>query len=275
MRICMKIDNDKYYTPTETANKCWEKTLEVIGQVNITDIIEPSVGQGAFLNYNILPNTVYDIEPECEELCRKKDITLVRGNYLEQDIEYKKGRLIIGNPPYGDKLNLAQRFFKKSINIGDYVAFILPISQLNNTHSFYEFDLIYSEDLGVLNFTDRKLHCCFNVYKRAEDGKLHKKSDNKLKDITIYRQDKKGYEELEYDIRMCYWGDGSAGKILKDGEHYSAEYKIKINNEELKEEIVKVLSTFDWKNYLKCIAMRKIQQFHIEDVLRRTIVGIK
>ena len=85
----------------------------------------------------------------------------------------------------------------------------------------------------------------------------------------------KGYDDRDFDIRMCYWGDGTAGKILKDDEHYSAEYKIKINNEEKREEIIRVLSTFDWKEYLNCIAMRKIQQFHIVDVLKQNVEGIK
>lgn len=75
---------------------------------------------------------------------------------------------------------------------------------------------------------------------------------------------------------MCYWGgDGSAGKILKEGEYYSAEYKIKVNNEEKRKEIIEVLSTFNWKEYLNCIAMRKIQQFHIVDVLKSNINGIE
>ena len=74
---------------------------------------------------------------------------------------------------------------------------------------------------------------------------------------------------------MCYWGDGTAGKILQDGQHYSAEYKIKINNAELYDEIYDTLTTFNWKEYLKCIAMRKIQQFHIVNVLKKNIPTIK
>jgi hypothetical protein len=190
-------------------------------------------------------------------------------------LEYKKGRCIIGNPPYGRCLNLAQKFYKKSVEISDYIAFILPISQLNNIQSMYEFDLIHSEDLGVRTYTDRDLHCCFNIYKRPESGELNKKLTTKLKDITIYRQDSKGYEKRDFDVRMCYWGDGSAGKILKDGEKYSAEYKIKINNNNIKQQVIEILSTFDWKEYLNCIAMRKIQQFHIIDVLKKEIPKIK
>lgn len=74
---------------------------------------------------------------------------------------------------------------------------------------------------------------------------------------------------------MCYWGDGTAGKILKEGEHYSGEYKIKINNEALKHQIMDTIINFDWKQYIKGIAMRKIQQHHIVKVLQDNIPKIK
>ena len=267
-----KIKNDKYYTPPDLANYCWDKVLEIIGEENISEVIEPSVGNGAFLNHPTqIVHFAYDIDPECAS-----DITKIfKADYLTSDIKYLYGRLVLGNPPYGEHMNMAQKFFKKSIQIADYIAFILPISQLNNTRSMYEFDLVYSEDLGIKHYTDRDLHCCFNVYKRPENGELNKKPTAKLNDITIYRQDSKGYENKDYDIRMCYWGDGTAGKILNPDEHYSAEYKIKINNNDLKESIANCLNTFDWKSYLKCIAMRKIQQFHIIDVLKENVKGIK
>lgn len=267
-----KIENDKYYTPIDLANYCWDKTFEIIGEQNISEIIEPSVGNGSFLHHKThMPHFAYDIEPNCSSNFTK----IIQGDYLKQDIKYLWGRLIIGNPPYGNKLYLAQKFFKKSILIADYIAFILPISQLNNTHSMYEFDLIYSEDLGIQIYTDRELHCCFNIYKIPINEELNKKPISKLKDISIYRQDSKNYNLMQYDIRMCYWGDGTAGKILDDTEHYSAEYKIKIHNEKLKTEIIKVLEEFDWKTYLKCIAMRKIQQFHIINILKEQIPTIK
>lgn len=140
----------------------------------------------------------------------------------------------------------------------------------------YEFDLIQSSDLGICTFSDnRKLHCCFNIYKRPDNGILNKKPSSKLKDITIYRQDCKDYNNKEYDIRMCYWGDGSAGKILKENEHYSAEYKIKINKECIKSDIVEVLSSTNWKERLNCIAMCKIQQYHIIELLKSKIPNIE
>ncbi len=262
-----KIELDKYYTNDELAKYCVEKTIEIIGDENITEFLEPSAGSGVFLKYLNKPYLAYDIEPESEDI--------VKQDYLELELDYKQGRCIIGNPPFGSQMNLAQKFFKKSILIADYIGFILPISQLHNNNSLYEFDLIHSVDLGKQTYSDRKLHCCFNIYKRPEKG-FNNKPKNKLKDLEIIRQDSKKYQEVHsYDLRMCYWGNGSAGKILSEGENYSAEYKIVIHNDELRSKIIEVLHNVNWWNELNCIAMLKIQQFHIIKVLKKYIPEIK
>jgi hypothetical protein len=260
-----KINLDKYYTPLDTAKYCIHKAYQVIGSDNISDVIEPSAGNGSFSLQ--IPSTcwAYDIEPEHKSIFRQ--------DFLKLDISYLYGRLIIGNPPFGEKMNLAQKFFKKSIELGDYIAFILPISQLRNTSSLFEFDLIHSEDLGLIKYSDRELHCCFNIYKRPING-LNNRSKQKLKSLSITRQDSKGYDGItDFDIRMCYWGNGSAGKILKDGERYSAEYKIKIS-EEFRDAVIHTLNHINWFDELNCIAMLKIQQFHIISALKKYIPDI-
>ena len=137
-----KIELDKYYTPVDLAKYCIDKTFEIIGEENITEVIEPSAGNGSFSRQ--LKCVAYDIEPEHEDI--------IKQDFLKLNVEYKQGRLIIGNPPFGSRMNLAQKFYKQSIRIGDYIAFILPISQLNNTQSLFEFDLVYSEDLGECEY---------------------------------------------------------------------------------------------------------------------------
>lgn len=100
--MTLKIDNDKYYTTIKVANECWDKTIEAIGYENITDIIEPSCGNGAFYHYSkYKPNIGYDIEPEC---CYNR---VYRADYLTTEINYLEGRLIIENPPYGRCMNMA------------------------------------------------------------------------------------------------------------------------------------------------------------------------
>ena len=249
-------------------NKAWD-VIKDLGY-GVSEFLEPSAGEGVFSNYlatSGLDVIAIDIEPKGENI--------IKADFLTYDLKYKEGRFIIGNPPFGVRLNLARKFYKRAIELGDYIAFILPISQLNNTQSMYEFDLVHSEDLGKLLFSNKKkVHCCLNVYVRPKNG-LNKKIQNKLKDITIIREDKKDYEKIEYDIRMCYWGDGTAGKILTEEEHYSGEYKIIIHNKELRDEIINLFNTIDWSKELNSTAMRRIKQYHIIQVLKKYIPNIK
>ena len=267
-----KLNLDKYYTSEEDMRYCVNKTLDILQEngYEITEFLEPSAGNGIFSNYLLSSGKevlALDIEPE--------DDNIIKADFLTYPLEYKKGRLIIGNPPFGRTLSLAKKFYKRSIEIGDYISFILPSSQIDNTQSMYEFDLIYSEDLGELIFSDnRKVKCCLNIYIKPKDG-LNKKKKEKLKDVTIVRQDSKKFSNFDYDIRMCYWGDATAGKILKEGEHYSAEYKIKINNLELRNDIINLLNNINWKEELNSVSMLKIQQFHIINVLKKYIPNIK
>ena len=269
---CNKLNLDQYYTSYDDMEYCVNKAWDVIKDLGygVSEFLEPSAGEGVFSDYlatSGLDVIAIDIEPKGEDI--------IKADFLTYDLEYKKGRFIIGNPPFGARLNLAQKFYKRAIELGDYIAFILPISQLNNTQSMYEFDLVHSEDLGKLIFSNKKkVHCCLNVYVRPKNG-LNKKISTKLKDITIVRHDKKGYKDIEFDIRMCYWGDATAGKILKEGESYSGEYKIIIHNKELKDDIINLLSTIKWENEIDSVAMRRIKQYHIIQVLKKYIPNIK
>lgn len=267
-----KLNLDKYYTSYEDMEYCVNRAWDVLKDngYEIEEFLEPSAGNGVFSNYlatSGLNVVAIDIEPE--------GANIIKADFLEYNLGYVKNRCVIGNPPYGSRLSLANKFFKKSIQISDYIVFILPISQLNNIQTFYQFDLLHSEDLGELVFSgERKVHCCLNVYIRPSNG-LNKKKPSKLKDIEIVRQDSKKYKYFEYDIRMCYWGDATAGKILSDNETYSGEYKIKIHNEELKDDIINVLTNTNWKKELNSTAMCRIKQYHIVDLLKKKVEGIK
>ena len=265
-----KLNLDQYYTSEVDMKYCVNKTLNILqgNGYEVSEFLEPSAGEGVFVNYlyttgkNVI---ALDIEPKAENI--------IQADYLTYELEYKKGRLIIGNPPFGSKLNLARRFYKKSIEMGDYISFILPISQLNNSIFMYEFDLLYSEDLGELVFSEcRKVRCCLNIYVRPEKG-LNKKSKKILKDVEIVRSDSKKYSNFEYDIRMCQWGD--VGKILKEGENYSSEYKIKIHNEDLKDKILDILFNTDWKKEITPTTLCGLCKHHIIEVLKRNIPEIK
>lgn len=270
----MKIDNDKYYTPPDLARELIAKTFRFIGSKNIKDVIEPSAGNGSFFKH-FKRCIAYDIEPEAEGI--------IKQDFLELDIPYKKGRLIIGNPPFGTSNSKSVKFFKKSIEIADFIAFIQPISQLNNNLQMYHFDLVYSEDLGVIQYSDRKLHCCFNIYIRPEHG-LNPKPDFTLKDVTIIEHRRKVGEyqtaankEItpDYDYAMCNWGNGSLGKKVEYVGQYAQEVYFYVHDKEFLPEILKLLEFNTIRNYVNSISMKKISVMRLYKYLRDNIKGIK
>ena len=208
-------------------------------------------------DYRCKIDNISDDEIKCEILEK-----------LDLDSEPITKVTIFQGLPKADKMELV---IQKSVELGDYIAFILPISQYKTTQSLFEFDLVYSEDLGEQTYTDRKLHCCFNIYKLPENGKLNKRPNSKMNFIKIKRNSSKGYNELtDYDIRMCGWGNGSAGKILSSTDKlYACEYKIKILDEKNRDKIVKFFNEFDWNGFTNGIAMKSLKQFHIIDVLKK------
>lgn len=265
-----KLDFDQYYTPYNVMEYCVNKSIATIESLGfeISEFLEPSAGEGIFSDYlckrglNVI---AMDIEP--------KNNYIIKQDYLTCNLKYKPKRFIIGNPPYGSTLNLARKFYNKSCELGDYISFILPISQLNNTQHLYKFDLIHSEDLGKVKFSNKRyVHCCLNIYARPKKG-VNKKKINKLKDIDIIRKDSKKYKDMDYDIRICRWGD-SAGKILTEDEHYTGEYKIKINNMELKNEIIAVFNKVNWKDEINSTVTCCIYKYHIIDILKKYIPDI-
>ena len=268
MIIISKIKNDKYYTSPQLAKYCIDKTYEIIGQDNISEVIEPSAGNGSFSKQIPTICWAYDIEPE--------DNSIIKQDFLALDINYLDGRLIIGNPPYGTRNTLAVKFFKKSIYLGDYVAFILPISQLYNTQQMYEFDLIHSEDLGIEEYSNIKLHCCFNIYKRPETGVFNKKPNYKLKDIEIkeYRRNGTYKKPKYYDFGMCTWGNGTCGKEVEYIGQYAQEIYITIKNEEFKNRILKLCKETDWRHLYSSISSAKLQVWKIYKYIKEQIPEI-
>ena len=282
----MKIENDKYYTSSELAVYCINKTKEIIGENNISEYLEPSAGNGAFLDMldkeENIDYLAYDIEPE--------DIynRIQKSNYLELDLEYKQNRCIIGNPPYGTKNNLTIAFYKKSLELGDYISFILPISQYNNDIKLYEFDLIYSENLGVKQYSDRKVHCCLNIYKRNPNG-LKKRPDYKLNDVEIQEAIKNknpkrnriiDKEDFDYDIRIMAWG-GGIGRINQLGcevqyeGQFTKEFCIKIHNEKYKERVINLIKNTHWEDIYPMTATPNLLQWQVYKYIKEQIEGMQ
>lgn len=255
-----KINLDKYYTPSDLAEYCVKKTKEVIGEENITEWLEPSAGEGVFLPYLGNNYLAFDIEPEAENI--------EQANYLELELPYFKGRCVIGNPPFG-RNTLSLQFMRKALKEGDYISYILPVSQYNNNYQLYEFDLVYSEVLPEVKYSERTVKCCFNIYKRPI-GELNKKPNYKLKDVEIfeYRRNEKQVPNIEYDYRMCSYGS-NIGKQCKTPDEFVKEIIIKINNH--KEQVVECLSSANWEQIVPPTTTPSLPQWRVLKYLREQI----
>ena len=271
-----KILNDKYYTSPELAEYCVKKTEEIIGKENITEYLEPSAGNGVFLNYLPKDTLAYDIEPEDYKN------RIVKADYLSLDLEYKKGRCIIGNPPFGVKNNLTVTFYKKSVQIADYISFILPISQYNNHIKLYEYDLLYTENLGAMQYSDRIVHCCLNIYKKPECG-FNERPNYHLQDVEIKesiinqnpkRQKIINKEDFNYDIRICGWG-AAMGKQVEYPNQYVKEFCIKINNIKLQTKIIKLILNTKWSEKYPMTATPNLLQWQIYKYIKEQIPEIE
>ena len=247
----LKIEHDKYYTPKHVVE---EFVSAVKGlDLPISNIIEPSAGNGAFIEAlsNAFPTTevdYYDLHPE-HNLIKEQD-------FLALDVTYQKHRLIIGNPPFGNRNTLAVKFYKKAITLGDYVAFILPISQLNNTKQLYEFDLVYSEDLGIKEYSGVDLHCCFNIYKRPDKGLNSKPKAPSIEGLEVieYRRDKDdSYRKRVKDgyfHSICSWG--AVGVDPKHIGYYCKELYFYSQNQDIKDFVLGI----DWKKEVNSISAK-------------------
>lgn len=119
-------DKDQFYTTKETAKYCYNKALDILKELEIDvseyNFIEPSAGCCNF--YCLLPRNKrigVDIDPKGD----LKD-ELIKADYLKFIPEENRKYIVIGNPPFGLRGNLALRFINHSYKFADVVAFILP-----------------------------------------------------------------------------------------------------------------------------------------------------
>ena len=131
MRLCKKnIDysqfsfkeKDQYFTPKTTVEFCINALKECLlnNGIDINEyvFIEPSAGDGAFLNFLPKNTIAMDIEPRSN-------------NIIEQDFflwtpPKREKFIVIGNPPFGLRGQQALKFINKALTFADFCCFILP-----------------------------------------------------------------------------------------------------------------------------------------------------
>ena len=178
---------DQFYTNKDIALKCYNKLTELINIDEFDIHLEPSAGSGSF--FNIMDETKkigFDIEPKKEGIYKM--------DFFDYRPQQDKKYLVLGNPPFGRGSSLAVKFFNKSAEFANCIAFIIPRTfkrvSIQNKLNLY-FELIYNEDLPITPccFTPKMTaKCCFQVWV---------KKDSKRKKI-IYDKTHDDFEFLKH-----------------------------------------------------------------------------
>ena len=153
-----KIDfrsHNEFFTKKEVAKYCYDlfiKFLE-IHKIDLTQytFIEPSCGDLSF--YELMPKEQrigIDLEYKNDEILCENFLGFVPQNL-------HKKYIVLGNPPFGLRGNLALRFINHSSEFADFVAFILPPlfdsdGKGSPKKRIKDYGLVHSEKLPLNSF---------------------------------------------------------------------------------------------------------------------------
>jgi predicted RNA methylase len=222
---------DKYYTSQNIVDKCIHFIAQTLN-IKIDDLcIEPSAGNGAFINgiKSLFTNyKFYDLEPENNEIIKQDYFDFDYNAILNPNFKKKH---IIGNPPFGRQSSLAIKFIKKSVEYCDSISFILPKSFKKESlkkHFPFNFHLEYEYDLPKNSFiVDGKEYdvpCVFQIWIKKETQRTIPKKLVPKKYSFVKKED-------EHDISFRRVGV-NAGKVDKNTENksFQSHYFIKFDN---------------------------------------------
>lgn len=194
---------DKFYTNPEVVDTVIDMLEELLNKYDMNldefKFIEPSAGSGAFISglkkRLINPEiTAYDILPEGEDIIEADFLKLTPNNSFKN--------IIIGNPPFGYKGDLAASFINKGSEWGPIVLFVLPIQfrRFNIQKQLFEnLKLVRStKNLPKNSFTlsgkPYNVNCLIqvwvdkfsNFFEDEEDLRLYKALPNKHEDFKLF-----------------------------------------------------------------------------------------
>ena len=168
---------DKYYTNPYVVTKCIQKIKQYISIQENDLIIEPSAGNGSFINdlQGISSNCLfYDLEPEHPSIVQQDYLLL---NTTSISNTYSNIH-VVGNPPFGRQSSLAIKFIKHSSKFANSISFILPKSFKKDSmqkHFPLDFHLIFEQDIEENGFlVDDNVYdvpCVFQIWQRKGENR--------------------------------------------------------------------------------------------------------
>ena len=243
---------DKYFTKPIVSNNCIQILKTKIEITKNDFIIEPSAGNGSFIQSikELTTNHLfYDILPENNEIIKQDflELTISQIKLLTNNNKIH----IIGNPPFGRQSSLAIKFIKKCCEFANTISFILPKSfKKDSMKKCFNnlFHLVHENDIEnnafLVNGIEYDVPCVFQIWIKRE---FVRENAEKVKEH--------GYEFVKKNNNphISFRRVGvNAGVISKDIENKSEQshYFIKFNNGMSIDENIKLLENihFDFNN---------------------------
>jgi hypothetical protein len=283
------INNEQFFTNYETARRLANWIKEQEWYPSITRTIEPSAGDGAWLDIGLQVDEAYDIEPMHARVTKVDD-------WLTYDPGEVRGKtLYVGNPPFGRMGKLAKAFMNHCAKTGDYIAFILPASMAKVTQ-IRQIDphlhLIHQEDLLDETFRFERdgkvVSTVFQVWERRRELRVDPRKRTACSDFSFATTSEVTFESIAsqiiakgldkglrneivgllkesfsqrpaevpkgVDIAICTHGSG-VGKVFPknfNSKSTRTHRFINIDNDNLtKEELTKRLRSLDYESIYK------------------------
>lgn len=276
---------DQFYTTDKLAKQCYDLLLNQLNKMQIEidnyHFIEPSAGGGNI--FKLLPKKKRigielekDINPEYKVI-----------DFLDYIPEQRLNYIVLGNPPFGLRGNMALRFINHANKFADIVAFILP--PLFNSdgkgtpkNRVKGYKLFYSKPLPLEIFeypdgTKIKLNVCFQIWTKVNCHLIPEKESKKVDEyIKIYSLSNGVTSDKQRNLKMIdncdfYLPSTTFKKVellrnFKD-IHYNRGYGILILKN--KRIITRILKQTDWNDEaLKSVnSSKNIRKSIIENVL--------
>ena len=166
-----EVNLERFYTRNITAEYIVDKLKNKPWFRSATEFLEPCAGEGVWLDtlrsrQPHTPRIAYDLDP------RHRNVK--KADYLKLNLGYKKGRVAIGNPPFGRRGKMAKQFINKLADECDYIVFLLPLSFVKPTLISDINPYLHKVEemvMGDLTFsgpdaTRQKVSCVLQVWKK-------------------------------------------------------------------------------------------------------------
>ena len=241
---------DKFYTLPEVANWCVREAVESIGRLEGSVLyVEPSAGDGAFLDAMPSPRIGIDIAP-----CPNRRDIVAADFLLWRPTQHFDNIIVIGNFPFGKNAATARKFLNHSAGFASYIASILPrtfekASTRAKIHPGLELlhEAAMSPDSFLHEGQPYSVPVVFQIWHRSAKLRVQETRETKHPDFSFLPS------SIGADFAFQRVG-ARAGKVSLEGLRLSPSSHYFIKARCGHRDTMAILSQIDWNPVKQCTA---------------------